>query len=80
MKTRYSLFEKISMTLGVINGLLFMVGLCLGFIFGNERVGVYFLLPLGIQLVITMLLFILVEVIIYKIWGCDKHIFPSLFK
>ena len=80
MKNKLSIFEKISLTLGIVNAILFVVGLFIGCIWENGVVGMYFILPIAIQIGVTILLIILFEIILCKIWGLEVHIFPSLFK
>lgn len=79
MENKLSLFEKITLTLGVINAILFVVGLYCALITKNEDFVLWFVLPLAIQLGLTVILFVIVEIILYRIWGCDIHIFPSLY-
>ena len=80
MKNKLSIFEKISLTLGIVNAILFGVGLFIGCVWGGEVIGMYLILPILIQLGVTILLIILFEIILCKIWGLEVHIFPSLFK
>lgn len=80
MKNKLSIFEKISLTLGIVNAILFIVGMFFGCILGDEVIGMYFIIPIAIQLGVTILLIILFEIILCKIWGLEVHIFPSLFK
>lgn len=80
MKNKLNIFEKISLTLGIVNAILFVVGMFIGYIWENEVIVMYCILPIAIQLGVTILLIILFEIILCKIWGLEVHIFPSLFK
>jgi hypothetical protein len=79
MKNKLNIFEKISLTFGVINAILFVVGMFVGYIWENEVIVMYCTLPIAIQVGVTILLIILFEIILCKIWGLEVHIFPSLF-
>lgn len=74
-----TLFEKIWTTLFIINIILLVIGVPIMYTF-NETIGLIMTLPFLIQLVVTLLLVIIVELIFCIIWGLDCHIFPSLFK
>jgi len=80
MKNEFSVFEKITLTFGLINFILFVVGASVGGIWENEKLGLILVLPFAFQLVICLILALFVEVILNKIWGLDVHIFPSVFK
>lgn len=80
MKNKFSLFEKISFTVGIINALMFIAGFFIGTIWGNEELGLYLILPFGIQFAVSIILVIFVEFILNWIWGLDIHIFPTIFK
>ena len=79
MKNKFSIFEKISLTLAIVNMILFIVGIFICYVWENG-IGIYLILPSVIQFVISGLLIILFEVILCKIWGLDLHVFPTLFK
>ena len=70
MKNKFSIFEKISLTLAIVNMILFIVGIFICYVWENG-IGIYLILPSVIQFV---------EVILCKIWGLDLHVFPTLFK
>lgn len=79
MKNRFSIFEKISLTLGIVNVMLFIVGVFICYVWENN-VGLYLILPSVIQFGVSVLLVVLFEIILCKIWGLEIHIFPTLFK
>lgn len=79
MKNKFSIFEKISLTLGIVNIILFIIGVLVCYVWEND-VGIYLILPSVIQFGVSVLLIILFEVILCKIWGLEIHIFPTLFK
>ena len=79
MKNKFSIFEKISLTLAIVNIILFIVGIFICYVWEND-IGIYLILPSVIQFGISGLLIILFEVILCKIWGLDLHVFPTLFK
>ena len=81
MKNNFSLFEKIYATTGIVNLILFITGIFAVYIFGDD-IALFLILicPIAVQFVITGFLVLLFEVILNKIWGCDIHIFPSVFK
>lgn len=74
-----TLFEKIWITLLIVNVILLVIGVPIIYTF-NETIGLIMTLPLLIQLIVTLLLVMIVELILCKIWNLDCHIFPSLFK
>ena len=79
MKNKFSVFEKISLTLAIVNIILFIVGIFICYVWEND-IGIYLILPSVIQFGVSGLLIILFEVILCKIWGLDLHVFPTLFK
>ena len=79
MKNEFTVFEKITLTFGLINFILFVVGAFVGGFWSND-LGLILVLPIAFQLVICLILALFVEVILNKIWGLDVHIFPSVFK
>lgn len=79
MKNKFSIFEKISLTLAIVNIILFIVGIFICYVWEND-IGIYLILPSVIQFGVSGLLIILFEVILCKIWGLDLHVFPTLFK
>lgn len=79
MKNKLSIFEKISLTLAIVNTILFIVGIFICYVWEND-IGIYLILPSVIQFGVSGLLIILFEVILCKIWGLDLHVFPTLFK
>lgn len=79
MKNNFSISEKISLTLGIVNMILFVIGVIVCYIWENN-VGIYLILPFVIQLGVSLLLIILFEIILCKIWGLEVHVFPTLFK
>ena len=79
MKNKFSLFEKIYATTGIVNLMLFITGLWIECIFAN-KIALILICPIVVQVVLTGFLVLLFEVILNKIWGCDIHIFPSVFK
>lgn len=79
MKNKFSIFEKISLTLAIVNIILFIVGIFICYVWEND-IGIYLILPSVIQFGVSGLLIILFEVILCKIWGLEVHVFPTLFK
>lgn len=79
MKNKFSIFEKISLTLAIVNILLLIVGIFICYVWDND-IGIYLMLPSVIQFGISGLLIILFEVVLCEIWGLDLHVFPTLFK
>lgn len=79
MKNKFSIFEKISLTLAIVNIILFIVGIFICYVWEND-IGIYLILPSVIQFGVSGLLIILFEVILCRIWGLDLHVFPTLFK
>ena len=78
MKKGLNIFEKISLTLAVLNVILFIAGFFVGMLF-NEDIGLILVLPIAIQLVVEGLLFIIIDIVLCKIWGLEVHLFPSLY-
>lgn len=78
MKKGLNIFEKISLTLAVLNVILFIAGFIVGILF-SEDIGLILVLPIAIQLVVEGLLFIIIDVVLCKIWGLEVHLFPSLY-
>lgn len=85
-KIKFTLFEKIFYTLGIISGCLFCVGIL--FVCTIEglcktvdlnALGEKLTLPFLIWLVTTLLLLIGGEVILNRIWGLSLKIFPFIF-
>lgn len=81
-----TIFEKIWSSLGVINILLFVIGIVnvsvdgtLNEPFNFHLLGSVLMAPMLFQLGITLFLLIIDEVILCKIWKLDLHVFPSLF-
>ena len=73
-----TLFEKIFCTLGVINIISFLSGMIIQLVW-EKTWSLFFIMPLCVQLVVSLLLLIVVELILRGIWGMDIHVFPSLF-
>lgn len=73
-----TLFEKIFSTLGVINIILFLSGMIIQMVW-EKTWFLFFIMPLCVQLAVSLLLLIVVELILNGIWGMDIHVFPSLF-
>ena len=73
-----TLFEKIFCTLGVINIILFLSGMIIQMVW-EKTWFLFFIMPLCVQLAVSLLLLIVVELILSGIWGMDIHVFPSLF-
>ena len=78
MKKGLNIFEKISLTLAVLNAILFIAGFFVGLLF-SEDIGLILVLPIAIQLVVEGLLFIIIDIVLCKIWGLEVHLFPSLY-
>ena len=78
MKKGLNIFEKISLTLAVLNAILFIAGFFVGMLF-SEDIGLILVLPIAIQLVVEGLLFIIIDIVLCKIWGLEVHLFPSLY-
>ena len=85
-KIKFTLFEKIFYTLGVISGCLF----CVGILFACTLEGLCktvdlsaleekLMLPFLIWLLTALLLLIGGEVILNRIWSLNLKIFPSIF-
>lgn len=74
----FTLFEKIFLTLGIINVILFFVGIVINFVWDKAWV-IFLTLPLYIQFGVFLVMLIVFEVILCGIWGMDIHVFPSLF-
>lgn len=85
-KIKFTLFEKIFYTLGIITGCLFCVGvffvtfsedLCktIDFHILGEKLS----LPFMAWVATTLLLLIVGEVILNRIWGLNLKIFPFVF-
>lgn len=73
-----TLFEKIWVTLLIVNAFLSLIGCIL--ISLNVNFGFILFLPLIIQIITMIVLVIIIEIILHNIWNLDCHIFPSLFK
>ena len=73
-----TLFEKIFCTLGVINIILFLSGMIIQMVW-EKTWSLFFIMPLYVQLVVSLLLLIVVELILSGTRGMDIHVFPSLF-
>lgn len=80
MKNTFTIIEKITLTLLAITFPVFMIGITVGFIWGNETIGLYLMLPLFVCVGIILILVFIFELILCRIWGLDLHAFPSLFK
>lgn len=85
-KIKFTLFEKIFYTLGIISGCLFCVDLLsvctiedLCKTVDLNALGEKLTLPFLIWLVTTLLLLIGGEVILNRIWGLSLKIFPFIF-
>lgn len=85
-KTKFTLFEKIFYTLGIISGCLFCTGIF--FIAFSEdlcktidfhTLGEKLCLPLMTWTVTALLLLIVGEVILNRIWGLNLKIFSFFF-
>lgn len=73
----FTLFEKIFLTLGIINTIMFIVGTVIKFVW-DKAWSIFLILPVYIQLAVFLVILIVVELILCKIWGMDIHVFPSL--
>lgn len=73
-----TLFEKIFCTLGVINTISFLSGMIIQFVW-EKTWFIFLIMPLCVQLIVSLLLLIVVELILNGIWRIDIHVFPSLF-
>ena len=80
MKNTLTVVEKITLTLLAITFPMFVIGVFVGGIWCNERVGLYLVLPFGICVGIVLTLAFIFELVLCRIWGFDLHVFPSLFK
>lgn len=80
MKNTFTVIEKITLTLLAITFSMFMVGITVNFIWDNETIGLYLMLPLFVCVCIVLVLAFIFELILCRIWGLDLHVFPSLFK
>lgn len=85
-KIKFTLFEKIFYTLGIITGCLFCVGIL--FVCTPEdlcktvnfnALGEKLTLPFMIWLATTLLLLIGGELVLNRIWGLNLKIFPFVF-
>lgn len=85
-KIEFTLFEKIFYTLGIISGCLFCIGIF--FVTFSEDLcktidfhtpGEKLSLPFMAWLVTALLLLIIGEVILNRIWGLSLKIFPFIF-
>lgn len=79
MKNTFTVIEKVALTFLAITFSMFIIGIFVGGIWGNETVGLYLILPFGICVGIILILAFIFELILCRIWGLDIHVFPSLF-
>ena len=75
----FTLFEKIFLTLGIINVILFFVGIVINLVW-DKAWFIFLTLPLYIQFGVFLVMLIVFEVILCGIWGMDIHVFPNIFK
>lgn len=87
MKNKLTLFEKIWATLGILNSMLFVVGILvicvhedLNETFNFHSVGCILFFPFLVYILSTLLLLIIVEIILGRVWGLNVHTFPALFE
>lgn len=73
----FTLFEKIFLTLSIINAIMFIVGSVIKFVW-DKAWSMFLILPVYIQFAVFLIILIVVEVILCGIWGMDIHVFPSL--
>ncbi len=85
-KIKFTLFEKIFYTLGIISGCLFCVGMLFACTLEGlcktvdlNALGEKLMLPFLVWLVTTLLLMIGGEVVLNRIWGLGLKVFPSIF-
>lgn len=85
-KIKFTLFEKIFYTLGIISGCLFCVGILFACTLEGlcktvdlNALGEKLMLPFLIWLVTALLLLIGGEIILSRIWGLNLKMFPSIF-
>ena len=79
MKNTLTVIEKLTLTFLAITFPMFVIGVSVGSIWGNERIGLCLVLPFAICVGITLILAFIFELLLCRIWGLDLHIFPSLF-
>lgn len=80
MKNTFTVIEKVTLTFLAITFPMFVIGIFVGGIWGNETIGLYLVLPLGICIGIIAILAFIFELILCQIWGLNLHVFPTLFK
>lgn len=85
-KIKFTLFEKIFYTLGVISGCLFCIGILFACTLEGlcktvdlNALGEKLMLPFLIWLLTVLLLLIGGEVVLNRIWSLNLKIFPSIF-
>lgn len=77
MKT---LFEKIYWTCTIVNTILFAAGLVMTIAELNTMLGIIFMTPFMLQVILILLYFLVVEAILNYIWGFSIDLFPSFIK
>jgi ABC-type transport system involved in cytochrome c biogenesis permease subunit len=80
MKNTLTVIEKITLTFLAITFPMFVIGIFVGSIWGNETIGLYLVLPFAICIGIIATLAFIFELLLCRIWGLDLHVFPTLFK
>ena len=80
MKNTFTVIEKVTLTFLAITFPMFIIGIFVGSIWGNETIGLYLVLPFGVCVGIILILAFVFELLLCRIWGMDIHVFPSLFK